>query len=686
MFRKPPPGSVTDITETDLWSSLRIPPGCPAKQGLASAIEHGLAGRTAQAYASLAAYHRTALADEWQYQLEEAQARPKVDPKLLRDTLNHKINCWHKQTIQFEQTIDWNPPSLASVGGFHYFGFFRPVVDSYLQTGSKECEAFITDIITQYKAYEKGKNWTPAYQWIVFNQLGASHKFEHWLPAYLGLINQGELSTGAAESFIKHFLGFGRALKVANKEFIPHHIPPHGCRCLMTLAQLFPEFKESPSWNRLGTQRIYEQAVKGFQRDGGHFERVWGYGSYTLNSVGEAYKAARRYGGLGNKDKPMLKAIRRAYRFFAKTLGPAPEYRQPTFGDSGQGSMKAVLERGREFFSKGTNLALGVDRAKSCLLRDSGFAIMRNGDDQDSAYVNLSFGKYAGWHSHQDLLSMNFWAYGQPLLEEAGRFGPYEMPLDTLFRAPESHNLLTIDGMVYNCQGIKAGDVVWHSTDEADYFSATHWAYHYFCYGRGDRSGNSPNIEGKVRRTVVFVKDPGYVLVLDSVLCRFPDRPFGKAISQNWHSPFEFRQIAPAIAVTEGRAGCILAFAREQGLARLETAVDFSEDEGSQWGAAYDRYSLRARRWLHLAYTGTVGFATLLYPFRSKRPEVTIKAAQTNTERLWRAETYEIETPAGKDVITLDPERLGVKPKGNKAPPRAVIRLGNQRGTVLLGA
>jgi hypothetical protein len=683
MFRKPPPKSALDISEQDLWSSLRVRRNCPAPDLLQSAIDHGLAGRRAKAYAALADYHRVSLADEWAHQQQIAAAAAPVSDAALQKLFNHEFNCWHKLVIKFDRVIDWHTPELGQcVSGFHYFGFFRPAVTEYLRSGDTACEAFILDIITQYKSYQSGANWTPDYQYMVFNQLGASSKFKSWLPAYLGLINHQALTTAAAESFIKHFLGFARAMKAGNREFIAHNIATHGCRCLLTIARLFPEFHESPGWDRLGTKRIYEQATKGFYKDGGHFERVWGYGSHTLQSVSEAYKVAQRHGGLGKMEQPMRRALRRAYQFYAKTLGPAPGYGQPTYGDSGQGSQLSVLEEGQPFFPKGTGVDLGIDRTQSYLMPQSGFMIMRNGDDTRSTYLNLSYGQYAGWHSHQDLLSLNLWAYNKVLLEEVGRFGPYANPLDTLFRAPDSHNLLTVDGMVYNCQGVKGEDVHWQSSDVADYFSATHWAYRYFCYGRtGEHQENSPNIEGCVRRTVLFVKDPGYAVVMDSVLSRLPLRPHRSAVTQNWHSPFGFRQLdATTAAAASGRTGCLLAFSRDDGLARLDTEAVVTEAEGSQWGAAYSRYALRARRWMPLAYTGTVGFTALLFPYTGKRPQIAIRARKSPEAHWWRAETFEIETPAGTDVLTLNPEGQTIKVGRRQTTRRAELKLAGRRG------
>ena len=631
------PRRITDITEEEFWSAMRVPRKRPAGELLREAISLGLEGRKKQAYCKLAAYHKIALVEEWDFIRQSATEAPKPSKRVLNDLLKHKITCWHDQTVQFGDKIDWLPSSLLAsdcISGFHYFGWFRPAVTAYIRTGDKRYSDFLIDILEQYYLVREDPRWekpdpgTKSLKGCVFNQLALAAKLSSWVGAYLGLIHNGELTSLAAESCMKFFLGSARAVKPQNPTFMAHNIQTHGCRALFQFARLFPEFRESGGWDRFATKRLCEQVTKGFFADGCHRERVWGYGSHTLRSLSEAYELAQRYGGLGEHDQAFLQGLRRGYRFYAKSLGPRPKLLKPTYGDAGAGtSGESILEAGRPFFPRGTDENLGVDRTKSYFFKPSGFAVMRNGDDEESSFLTVDFGKFAGWHSHQDLLSMNFWSHGEMLLEELCRFGPYSNPLDCLFRAPEAHNLVTIDGMVYDCRNVRGEDVAWHSTDEVDYFSATHWAYHYFVFGR-DGGPVSPNIEARVRRTTVFVKDPGYAVVLDSVTdLTHPDR-FNRAITQWWHSPFPFEEVKPGLARTKGRVGCAVAYARTDGLVRLETGADFTEAEGRKYGASFDRHHLRARRWMGLEHPGIVGFATLLYPYRGKMPEVSI--------RLWR--------------------------------------------------
>ena len=47
----------------------------------------------------------------------------------------------------------------------------------------------------------------------------------------------------------------------------------HGSYMLVQLALVFPEFRESPEWLRIGLQRMMEHLARDFYADGGHSER-----------------------------------------------------------------------------------------------------------------------------------------------------------------------------------------------------------------------------------------------------------------------------------------------------------------------------------------------------------------------------------------------------------------------------
>ena len=141
--------------------------------------------------------------------------------------------------------------------------------------------------------------------------------------------------------------------------------------------------------------------------------------------MSHAFEMGQRFGALTKGDAAAFRStIRNAYRWFAKTMGPTDHL--PGYGDGHLGDGAAVLDQARRFFPASAGRSLGVDRAKSYCLRPSGFAILRNGDQPKSTYLNISFGPFWGWHSHLDTLGLNLFSHGKPLLEELGLSDRYD--------------------------------------------------------------------------------------------------------------------------------------------------------------------------------------------------------------------------------------------------------------------
>jgi len=261
-----------------------------------------------------------------------------------------------------------------------------------------------------------------------------------------------------------------------------------------------------------------------------------------------------------------------------------------------------------------------VDRSASYCLLPSGFAILRNGDGPTSTYLNLSFGAWAGWHSHFDTLSLNLRSHGQVLLEEMARFGGYGEALSVLFRAPESHNQLTVDGMHFTTDAAhRAGrDPLWASAPAADFFTAWHSAYRH-------HDLEPQTLDLALRRTVLFVKDPGYAVVCDVAWIHGEAVGLGEgpdfAITQNWHSPAPFTVEGLRSARTTGDPACLLTFARPELLRRLEPGVDYAGAESPRSVLCPERYHLRARLWRDVEYRGAQGLTVLLYPFAGTPPQ-----------------------------------------------------------------
>jgi hypothetical protein len=146
--------------------------------------------------------------------------------------------------------------------------------------------------------------------------------------------------------------------------------------------------------------------------------------------------------------------------------------------------------------------------------------------------------------------------------------------------------------------------------------------------------------------------------------------------------------LGPGLARTDGRGACLLAWAYPESVRRAEIGDDFLPEEVTEphGPPISDNWRhLRLRAWMELPYDGCLGFATVLFPFVGKPPAVSIRSMLLAGGVRYRAEHFQVITPAGRDVFILNPERLPGVTFGKRAiAGRALIELGNRRGRVTI--
>jgi len=660
--------AIHDITEPDFWSSLAPPPNDPSPELLAEAIRLGQSGEKTQAYAALAQYHLTARNSFWQIAREEAG---KVET-LSTTELNQIIKPLNKAPETTDPTI------LDAAMNALY-----PVALQTIQTGNAKARAFLVNALLSVHRNSKGLPMVGRYP--LYGMLGAHYQYQCFWTAYLALLHTGGVPAEAAEAALKLLLGLGREIFRLTVRYMVHNIFTAANHGLFFLARSLPEFREAAAWDEQALTNLDTDFDRSFYPDGGHLERNWWYGFYTVNRLTTIWNFAQRTGGLRGREEHFLAGLQRAYRFYAYTLDG--NNLPPSYGDEGGlKPLDIVFEQALSegIFPPDTPHDLAIDRTRSYLMDGAGVAIMRNGGEPKDAYATVSFGEFAGWHSHHDLLSLNFRALGEVLIEEVPRFGPYEHPMDILWRGPEAHNQLLVDTFLYDARPIVGQDVHWYSDDKVDYFSACHTAYR--TAPRNEHRDFQMSADLIVRRTMVFVKDSGYLLVMDSVRPEDGDR-FNRATSIWWHSPQSLRHLGDGLARTTGRNACLLAWAYPESVRRVETGDDFlPEDLREPHRPAQESWHhLRLRTWMDQPYDGCLGFITLLYPFVSKAPEISIYANPLEKGSGYRAESIIVVSPVSVDTIILNPERLpGVTDGKNPFECRASITLDNHRGKVII--
>jgi hypothetical protein len=633
------------ITEKDFWSSWtgRDPV-------LREAVRLGGAGRRAAAYRALAGFHRENTLAEWEEVRREAAGRNATRAGRARtdsgadDVRAGVIRGWHGRVIRFGRRIDFRANfGRSGQYGFHYLGWLRPLVDRAILDGDPRDLARVVEIAGQYYAQRLGiKRRIPRLH-PVYYELGSWAKVNALLPAYLALLHLGSPAARQVEALLKLFLGFGRSLlRLQCSGYRSGNWQIVGSAGLFRLGAVFPRLREAGSWRRRATQMMVAHLKRDFYADGGHKERCWSYGWMSLRGVLAFYQLGRRTGFLSpSAARTCLRVIRRAFRWYLKTVTPAlvcPAYGDGDLFDSGE--IRAAAARYLP--------AAEVEGrcAGSVCLRRSGYAVMRDGPDPDGRYLNVNFGEWGGGHTHQDLLDLNVWAFGRPLIEEVGRFGGYDNPLDSFFRSPQAHNQVVIDDAVMDRRSASGQRVRWHSSAQLDYFSACHDAYR-------DPLRGSPAV-ARVHRHILFVRG-GYWLIYDVVRPLKGETIF--TVSSWLHSPARFRVTGPGLARTAGRVGCAVAFAFPDELRRLETGVDLTAGEVNVPRLHPPRHHLRARKWAEVAYRGSLRFAMLLVPFRGRPPGVSVRPSTVRGAAPGLLEAFEVRTPAGRDRVVFNPAR-----------------------------
>ena len=222
--------------------------------------------------------------------------------------------------------------------------------------------------------------------------------------------------------------------------------------------------------------------------------------------------------------------------------------------------------------------------------------------------------------------------------------------------------------------------MAWYSDDAVDYFSAYHTAYRWL--PNVDGCGFIMSMDAIVRRTIVFVKERGYAFVLDSARDELSET-FNRSVTAHWHTPFGFQALDSQTVRTKGSPGCLVAFAHGEGLKPFDIGPDYAGDDAARGELYPERYHLRARRWMPSGHTGCVGFAQLLFPFKGRRPDASVRPLDVKGGELFRSGGYEIRVGGASpavDRLLLNPERLpGVSYRGRPLTGRAVLHLDGRR-------
>lgn len=181
-----------------------------------------------------------------------------------------------------------------------------------------------------------------------------------------------------------------------------------------------------------GSERMLERALALLQAqtrrqllsDGGHEERSTSYHrevTHDLADVAEVIRRARR-------DVPswLERAIEKAVAWEAAMAGP--DGRLPLLNDAWEGPPVS-----------------GPSPGSVCWLADTGYAVLRHGDDQLIVDAGSISPPHLPPHAHADVGSFVLWADGEAIVADPGSYS-YTGEARSVFRGTGAHNTVEVDG------------------------------------------------------------------------------------------------------------------------------------------------------------------------------------------------------------------------------------------------
>ena len=359
--------------------------------------------------------------------------------------------------------------------------------------------------------------------------------------------------------------------------------------------EFFPEFVTHSSWREKVEGNVEYTFDLLYNDDYSFVEAGPGYSLGCIGFFADCIRAARMSGN------PMSTVFVEKVKYATRNVLESfyPNGYDTNIGDSNYSNSMASFELLDEVFGGEDNIlhsyVTGSDQGAEYLTRfykTVNSAYMRNSWDPDEAvYVNFSNNPSDG-HCHPDSNQVLFYAYGQPLLVDSGRYSYSSAnSIFDLLRTAQAHNTIEAEGLSLPAHSKSA------SANSMEYAISNNS----FDFATNKQHGYT-NVSHT--RNVFFSRD-GFAIVTDYVTGN-TDR----AYRQNWH----FLPLSNASVVEDGVVKT--SFSDK---ANITVAVASSDSTLVKDGYHSANYGLvTASKYASFEKTGSnVKFDTLLYPERA---------------------------------------------------------------------
>ena len=388
----------------------------------------------------------------------------------------------------------------------------------------------------------------------------SSSRVEQWIKGLIFLANNDALDISllcnmTASIMLQHLpVLLNNPRKGTPNQFI------HTSNMMINISVAFWETKMAPAAYLVGMQRL-EQAIGEFSLlpDGTDLEQCFGYNMGLVNVFGDIY-SNRELKGNKRLEKLYEKIMKRCeYLSQVKDpLGYTPALAKRQNNDDN--SCKEIV-RFHNMYPQSeiiTNIYNALIKHEVCRgMKASvdfpygGYSVLRDGWEEKDRYLLMKYSRYSQGHKHEDANSVVVTAFGKRLLIDSGNYNysndPESMVINHYMQSSRSHNTIDVDGLSQSRIRMDKGRKVDErypdsTTNEIEYekYMQLKNIHTEECKGRrvhedvfemvegiyedgySQFDTDSPLLDGKHIRRVIFIKGVGYII--DDTICIDDDK------------------------------------------------------------------------------------------------------------------------------------------------------------------
>lgn len=489
----------------------------------------------------LAQYYRTRKTPIWSVDGRIKKTTPanskEINTKIADDALQHRFQLSNYRVMadyQYGPKIDWtfNPTTQPGskyarnyewtyVLNRHYF--WRLMGIAYNQTGdekyAKEFNAQIMDWIDSNPVPIGKANQSPGSTWRTIE--AGIRMSSTWPDAFYYFLPSPYYTDTAIVKTVSSIYDHAQYLMRYPTKNNWLTMEMNG---LYHTGALFPEFKEAEQWREFAGNRMRKELEIQIYPDGAQVELTPGYHNVALTN----FVGLLRVAMLNHYQLPAgyLDNIQRMYDYDIWMM--TPNRSLPPFNDSGYGTIKSIMKEAYTYFPTrseyqwiATDGKEGIAPTKiSYQFPYAGYNIMRSGWDPDARYLAFDAGPFGASHQHEDKLNFILFAYGKPLVVEAGTYAYDNSPWRRYVLSPYAHNIIFIDGEGQN-RRMQPETFLTKKPISSNWIESDDYIYAEGAYGNNiERYGETNICPAIVTRKVLFVKSgPGkdFWVILDTM-------------------------------------------------------------------------------------------------------------------------------------------------------------------------